>query len=538
MTTPETLLSLHDVGCQLPDGRWLFEDLNAHLGRQRTGLVGRNGVGKSVLARLLAGMLAPTRGHIERRGRVHYLAQQLAADGSATVASLAGLQTALDALRRIEAGSSNPADFDAIGERWNLRGRLRDELVAAGLGHLHADTRASQLSGGEHSAVALLGARLADADLLILDEPSNHLDRRRRAALREQLQSWSGGLLVISHDRVLLEAMESIVELSAQGLRRYGGGYSFYAEASVAERAQAQAELESRRNERRRGERLLVEQRERQARREARGRREGAGANEPALSLGLRKRRAEQTDGRRQQQQAEQRAALAERVAAAAARISEASAPVLFAPQGLDAHGERVAELRGVVLPHLQGPAAHVDLLLRGGQRIALLGDNGSGKSTLLKVLAGELKPLAGECVLHGPAAYLDQTLSILDSRPLIEQLRDAHPRAGEATQRTRLALLGLDAPQVEQPASLLSGGERMKAALAMVLYAEQPARLLLLDEPDNHLDLAAQDALVAMLDQYAGTLVIVSHDDAFLERLLLDARVLKVERGWVLDSA
>lgn len=535
MNKPVTSLTLHDLGFQLPDGRWLFDRLNAQFDAQATGLVGRNGIGKSVLARILAGQLAPTRGHCERRGQVRYLGQQITVSAQDNVASLAGLQHTLAALDRIENGSSATADFDLLAERWDLRERLREQLASHGLGHLQATTPAAQLSGGERSRVVLLGAFFSGADMLILDEPSNHLDRYQRAQLGKQLQRWNRGLIVISHDRALLETMSSIVELSTQGLQRYGGAYTFYAAASAATRARAREELEQQRQERRRGERTLVEQRERLARREARNRRQAATANEAAILLGLRKSKSEQSTGKARAQLSAEQAALSQAVRDAAARVEDETPPLLFSPETPVPHGELVAIMEDVVLPYPRDAARPLNLQLRAGQRIALCGDNGCGKSTLLKMLAGESPVLSGKRELRVPAAYLDQDLSLLDARPLIEQLCQANPRAAESGLRTRLALLGLDASHVSQPATALSGGERMKAALARVLYSERPAQLLLLDEPDNHLDLAAQDALAVMLAQYRGTLLIVSHDDSLLGRLALDGRLRREAGGWML---
>ena len=190
MTTPS--LTLEGVTHVLPDGRTLFSDLCEQFDARPTGLVGRNGAGKTVLARILAGELQPTAGRCVGSGRVHYLAQQVAAP-EATVADLAGMRETLEALAHIEAGSCAPEDFEAVGERWDVRQRLQHELERNGLGHLDAATPAAALSGGEAMRVALIGALLSEADFLILDEPSNHLDRPNRQALIEQLRRWPRG---------------------------------------------------------------------------------------------------------------------------------------------------------------------------------------------------------------------------------------------------------------------------------------------------------------------------------------------------------
>ncbi|WP_028007297.1 ATP-binding cassette domain-containing protein [Solimonas flava] len=536
MGTSHASITLHGVSYRLPDGRPLFDGLHEHFDARRTGLVGRNGIGKSVLARLLAGALAPTQGRVERRGRIHYLSQQIDVPPAQTVAGLAGLHGAFEALRRIEAGSSRSEDFEALADRWDLRAQLRQALVDDGLAHLDADTPAARLSGGERASVALIGARLSGAELLILDEPGNDLDGVRRQRLGAWLQRWSGGLILISHDGALLQAMEGIVELSALGLHRYGGDYAFYRQTRADEHALAQAELARRQHERRRGEREISAQRERLEHRAARGARQAATENQAPILLGLRRQRSEASAGRHRAQRQARQADLAQRVREAAAQVEAAAPVLLFAPDAGGAGAGRIAELRAVELPYLAGAARRIELCIRAGQRIGLIGANGSGKSTLLQVLAGRLAPLAGVRALRVPGAYLDQTLSGLDAgRSVFEQLRVANARLADGELRTRLALLGLDAARVVQPAAALSGGERVKAALALALYAEPAPQLLLLDEPDRHLDLAARQALAAMLRQYPGALLVVSHDAALLDGLGLDTRLQRSAGGWAM---
>lgn len=527
-------LTLEGVSFSLPDGRPLFPALVAQFDRRPTGLVGRNGVGKSVLARVMAGQLMPTAGRCVRHGRVHYVPQQVLPAPDATVAEVAGIAPVLAALTRIEAGGVDAADFDQVGDRWDIRERLAAALDAHGLGHLRPDQHAAEASGGELTRVALLGAWLADADLLILDEPSNHLDRVQRAALREALLAWNGGLIVVSHDRELLDAMQRIVELSPAGLRDYGGGYAFYAQVRTDEQAQAREELARRRHERRRGEAEVRAQREALARRSARDAREGRTANQAPILLGRRKQQSEVSAGKALRRQAERVDALHEAVTAAAREVDDDMPVALFAPLPASAAQRRVAVLDGVVLPHGVAGGHRLDLAVSGRQRIAVTGANGSGKSTLLKLIAGAIAPLQGRCVVHVPAAYLGQRLEGLDpgASPLMH-LQEAHPAATRTQLRTWLALLGLDAEAVEVPSRLLSGGERLKAALAGALYRREPAELLLLDEPNNHLDLAALEALEQMLGQYRGALIVVSHDATFLDRLAIDTRVEPRIDGW-----
>jgi ATPase subunit of ABC transporter with duplicated ATPase domains len=529
-----TFLTLDGVTCVLPDGRALFSDLHESFDERPTGLVGRNGVGKSTLARMLAGQEVPARGRVGRDGPTYYLAQRAADDAASSVAELAGVGEVVAALARIEAGSSDQRDFDAVDERWDMRERLLDALQAEGLSHLAPDARTSTLSGGEAMRVGLLGARLCGADYLILDEPSNHLDRQARSELRRWLRAWTGGLLVVSHDRELLGDMARIVELSPQGLRSYGGGYAFYAEMRAQERHAAQRSLVASKLEGKRAAQAMREQQERQARRQTRGRRDASDANLPRIMLGGRKSRSEATAGKLEQQRDATREALAAKVADAARHVNEEVTPALLAPDTARVGRRRVAVLQDVALPHVRGGARTIDLVLRGSQRVGVTGPNGSGKSTLLHLLAGRIAPLSGSVEVPVRVAWLDQRLATLDAtRPLIAQMREAAPSVAEDTLRLRLALLGLDAQKIGMPTGSLSGGERLKAALAHALVAEPPPELLLLDEPGNHLDIASLEALEAMLMQYEGALVVVSHDEAFLDRLALTDRLSPTPEGW-----
>ncbi|MBB4863766.1 ATPase subunit of ABC transporter with duplicated ATPase domains [Pseudomonas nitritireducens] len=531
MTSPFTL-ALQGVSFQLPSGEPLLSDLDETFDERRTALVGRNGVGKSVLARIIVGELQPAAGRVLRSGPVHYLPQRIEPQAYRSVADLAGVQPLLEALARVEVGGVDPADFELLDGHWDLRARLEAELAAAGLAHLMPDTPAATLSGGECTRVALLGAWFSEADWLVLDEPSNHLDRAGREALREQLQRWRGGLILISHDRLLLDDMQRIVELSSTGLRSYAGGYAFYREVRQQEQDTAQRELQRRKLQRDRQQHAMQEQRERQEHRQAKGRQEAKTANQAKILVDRQKERSQTSIARLATQHGERREQLSRGVQEAFAQLRDDPAIHLNAPACALPEQRGVLLLEALRLPF--GNAAALDLQLVGPRRVAISGRNGSGKSTLLKVIAGQLGPVAGSCEVKVRSAYLDQHLEgLLPECSVLQLLHRRNPVAEQSVLRTRLAQLGLPATRIELPSALLSGGERLKAALACELYAQQPAQLLLLDEPDNHLDLPSREALEELLRQYRGALLVVSHDEAFLARLALEARLECARDGW-----
>lgn len=528
------ILTLERVSFVLPDGKPFFSELTEQFDHRHTGLVGRNGAGKSLLAKILSGQVTPTSGQRRCSGRVRYLAQHLSPKHYHNVAMLAGVDTQLAALKRIEAGSADPADFDLVGDGWDLRLRLQTQLESAGLGYLSPESAVNRLSGGEAMRVALTGATLSAADFLILDEPTNHLDAASRLALMQQLQQWPRGLLVISHDRRLLQQMERIVELSSLGLRSYGGNYDFYQQMKAQETATATHNLERLKTERKREEQTLRDQRERLEKRQSRGTRQGKEANQAKMLLGRQKGRSEASVGKLVKQQTQMRAQLSQQVQQATKQIEASTSIVMHLTSSPGALPQNVAKLTDAVLPFVPAPFRQITLAINGGQRIGVVGSNGCGKSTLLKALAGLLPLAHGHREVWAKTAYLDQQLSILDrQKNVLEQLLAVNSHTGEPQLRMQLAQLGLDATRVSLPYGKLSGGEQLKAALATMIYADSPASFLLLDEPSNHLDIPSLHMLESFLNQYQGTLMVVSHDEVFLSQIELTHWLVAGKKGW-----
>jgi ATPase subunit of ABC transporter with duplicated ATPase domains len=529
--------ALHGVDVVLPDGRILFHDLNETFAAETVGLIGANGSGKSTLGRVIGGQLAPAAGRIERPGVIRYLEQQTGPAGAPTLAHLAGLDQPLAALRRLAQGEARDADFDIIGERWDLEARWQAMLDQAGL---DASMQPHALSGGQRTLLALIGAFCSEAGLLVLDEPSNHLDRRHRCFLLDQMRAWrqggnerGRGLLLISHDRELLEHAERTLEAHAGGLRRYGGGWSLVAQQRAVQLAAASARLERARVERRQGEARMHEQAERAARRNARGERERNAGGQPKIVLNALPQRAQQTDGARAERHARQRHALQEEVGGAFAALDGALDAPSFPRLDLAIpHGQAALVLDGLVACF--GPRQPLDWRVGGAARIAIRGPNGCGKSTLLRTIAGEIAPAAGHA-RSLPGVLLDQHLATLDPQAsLLEQLRAAATDHDASRLRQYLALAGLGPERVLRPAGTLSGGERMRGALLLAVLRQPMPRLLMLDEPTNHLDIASVEALEAMLASWPGALLVVSHDERFLAQLRLTHRLDWHAARWV----
>ncbi|WOI43667.1 ATP-binding cassette domain-containing protein [Acidovorax sp. BLS4] len=537
------LLRLARVQWRGPDGEALWaEPPTLHLAPGITGLVGDNGVGKSVLLALAAGTLAPASGTVERPGRLHAVDQHRA---GATVAALAGIDTVLGALARLEAGQGDEADLLLADGQWDCAARWRRALDGVGLDHLSPDREAACLSGGERARVALAGAFLSGADVLLLDEPTNHLDAPARRWLLSALADWRGAVLVATHDRALLEAVDRIAELTPQGLRHYGGAWDVYAAQRDAEAQAAQAALHHARAERDAAQRDLRRQHDAQMRRAARGRAAGQDANQSPLLLGLQKNRAEAFAGREHVRREEAGERLDAAVREAAGRVAPAAALALPLPDSAIPLAKPVLQLERAVpplpwSPRRSGPPPALDGVWSGPVRIAITGPNGCGKTTLLRMVAGHLAPASGRVQCMVRTAWLDQHSAALlpPGLSVLERLAQTGSPLPPAALRTRLAQLGLDAACVQRPAGTLSGGERIKAALACALWSGAPAQMLLLDEPTNHLDARAVAALQSALASFTGALLVVSHDRHFLQAIAPQVVWAWEEGGWNLDAA
>lgn len=530
-----TSLSLAHVSWSAPDGTRVLSDLSADFIRERAGIVGRNGVGKSTLLRLLSGALEPERGRIVRAGTVGTMRQIVQVSPEETIADLMDVAAPLAVLRRAEAGT---ATLDELSEAdWTLEARMAEALAQVGL-DMAPETRLVSLSGGQRTRVALAGAVFAQPDFLLLDEPTNDLDREGRQAVRDLLAGWRAGAVVVSHDRELLETMDAIVEMTTLGAARYGGNWTAYRARKDVELAAAEQDLaaaERRIGEVRRKAQVAVE---RQQRRDAAGSRKAARGDMPRILIGARRDRAEKTGG--------DGARLADRIETAATEALDAAKgrverletlSVTLAPTGL-APDRRVLEVRGATFGHGTGqppfePAVEplfegVNLTLTGPERVAITGANGTGKSTLLALIAGRIAPWSGTAEALVPFAFLDQRLSLLDpAETIVENFARLNPGMDENARRAALARFQFRAAAADRIVGTLSGGQTLRAALACVLGGTRPPPLLMLDEPTNHLDLDSIAAVEAGLCAYDGALLVVSHDEAFLSAIGITRRLV-----------
>ncbi|HEY3951802.1 MAG TPA: ATP-binding cassette domain-containing protein [Streptosporangiaceae bacterium] len=536
-----------DLSFAWPDGRAVFDGLDLVIGTGRTGLVGANGSGKSTLLRLVAGELTATRGSATAAGSLGYLPQDITLHRGRRVDHVLGIASIRAALSAIESGDTAVEHFTTVGDDWDAEARAVATLERLGLGDITLDRRVDELSGGESVLLALAALLIRRPGVLLLDEPTNNLDLDARRLLYQAVDAWPGVLVVVSHDRDLLERVDTTVELYRGEARSFGGNIRDYEATLAAEQETAERLVRTAGSDLRRQRRELAEARIKLDRRLRYGRKMWDSKREPKIIMAERKRQAQVSAGKHRNlhldrvEQAQERLATVEEAVRDddEVRIDLPATEVPPRRAVLDVDAVRLRCGLTVTL-HIQGP-----------ERIALVGPNGAGKTTLLRTITGDLPAMASEAGLEGegtarlapaatgspvrlavPARLLPQRLDVLDpALSVAGNVAQFAPQASANEIRANLARVLFPGERASQSVATLSGGELFRATLAALLLAEPAPQLLMLDEPTNNLDLPSVRQLTEALRCYRGALLVASHDVPFLRDLGL-TRWLRLDPG------
>ncbi|MFD9222567.1 ABC-F family ATP-binding cassette domain-containing protein [Streptomyces sp. NPDC060064] len=519
MSTLPTYITCSSLTFAWPDGTGVFDDFQLAVGPGRTGLIGLNGSGKSTLLKLISGELTPSGGAVRTAGEIGRLPQNLVLDTALRVDEVLGIATTRAALHAIEAGDPSEENFTAVGDDWDVEERARATLDQLGLGHVGLDRTIGEVSGGEGVLLRLAALLLAEPDVLLLDEPTNNLDLYARRRLYDAVAAWSGVMVVVSHDRELLELVDQIADLRDGEVNWYGGNFTAYEESLAVEQEAAERMVRVAEADVQRQKRELADAHLKLARRKRYGQKMWDSKREPKIVMGARKRAAQESAGKHRIMHTEKLAEAKERLDEAVDAVRDDDEIRIELPFTKVHPGRGVLRLKELTLRY--GAEVKGEFEVRGPERIALVGRNGAGKTTLLRTITGELEPVAGEAVAEVPLRFLPQRLDVLDDGlSVVENVARFAPDATNNRIRARLARFLFRGARADQPAGTLSGGERFRAALAALLLAEPAPQLLMLDEPTNNLDMASVRRLTAALESYEGALIVASHDVPFLESI------------------
>lgn len=521
------LISVQGLSYCLPDGTSVFRDFNFHFGYEKVGIVGKNGIGKTTLLKLIAKELEPLSGKISVYGKVSYLKQKITDFSNHTLSEILQVDEKLSALEKAEKGLVTPEDICLIGDEWNLEFEIAKILSDLNLSYLRFDRMGSSLSGGEMMRCLFARLLLEKPDLILMDEPTNNLDFDSKSQFYESLKTTKAGMLIVSHDRNLLNQMDGIIEISNLGLKYYGGNFDFYLEQRQIEDTAALNKLQSHQEKYLKQKEQEQVTKEKQAHRTAHGEKRAIREGMSALEIGSKIGRSQKATARLK----EKHEKITERLKQEFENQKE----------NLREHHTISIDIQSAKIPARKKMIACQNLNFRypnsdhdlwkqplnfeilGNARVAISGKNGSGKTTLIQLITKKLCPSVGEIYVGSDQiAVLDQNCSLLDEAlSIFENMRRFAPDdMVESELRIRAGRFLFYGDEVFKKVSVLSGGERLRASLACLLATNHAPDILILDEPTNNLDLDSISILTQSLNQFDGVMIVVSHDQHFLDEL------------------
>jgi ATPase subunit of ABC transporter with duplicated ATPase domains len=460
--------------------------------------------------KLISGQLTPADGTVKVAGEVGHLPQNVTLDTTLRVDEALGIRAVRAALHAIEAGDVAEEHFNVVGDDWDVEERARATLGELGLGHIDLDRTIGEVSGGESVLLRLAALLLRRPDVLLLDEPTNNLDLYARRRLYAAVEAWSGVMVVVSHDRELLDLADQIADLHSGEVSWYGGNFSAYEEALAAEQEAAERMVRVAESDLKKQKRELIDSQVKLARRRRYGQKMAEQKREPKIVMGARKRSAQESAGKHRLLHEGRLSEAKERLDEAVEAVRDDDLIRIDLPYTAVPPGRTVLTLDRLELQH--GSRVNGVFDLHGPERVALVGRNGAGKTTRA----------------HVPLRFLPQRLDVLDdSLSVAENVARYAPAATDNRIRARLARFLFKGAKADQTAATLSGGERFRAALAALMLADPAPQLLMLDEPTNNLDMASVRQLTTALESYEGALIVASHDMPFLESIGITRRLL-----------
>ncbi|RSD30115.1 ATP-binding cassette domain-containing protein [Vibrio pectenicida] len=504
----------HNISYTFANGDNLFKNISCTMDKLRVGLVGRNGIGKSILASILSETVAPSSGTLIAPSSCSMYHQQpsIKPNDGMSIAQYLDKQHVLEALKHVEMGSCLQKWFDLIGPNWELELQLNQQLIDLGLPP-DPNLLCSELSGGQLNRLILWKLFEQNNAFLILDEPSNHLDKPSKQWLIDCMQRFPGAILLISHDKELLSEVDEIWELSNTGLQVFGGNYHFFEEKKQSEQQAIERQLANIGRQKKHFTTQAQRNFEKAQQRASKSNKLRKSGSQAKILLNGMKENAENSASNRSKLTQLRKAQLQSQELQISTKQDKWKNQRFNVIKYSETLRTRISFLDGKLA---FGSTAKLTLQLFHGEKIHLQGYNGCGKSTLLKTLLGELPLSEGHINTNGTFYYLDQhltninqTLSVLDN--LCSQVKGIN----QCEARTLLAGIGFRGDSVFKSSKVLSGGEKMK--LSMLIVSHQTNHpFLLLDEPDNHLDIDSKAMLADALRHYQGGFLLVSHDNDF----------------------
>ena len=528
------MINIQGVTYMHPNRDLLFTGLNLIINKQdKVALTGNNGVGKSTLLKIMAGLLPPSSGVVKSGSKPYYVPQIFGQFNDCSIAQALQVENKLKALQEILDGHVTDENIASLDDDWAIEERCRASLHHWNLGDLDLSEKMEKLSGGQKTKVLLAGILIHRPEIVLLDEPTNHLDSSSRIMLQHYISFSKSTLAVVSHDRTLLNELNTVYEISRQGVTVYGGNYDFYAEQKTVEREALKQDLKSKEKALRKAKEKEKEAMERQQKLDARGKKKQEKAGLPTISMNTLRNNAEKSTSRMKDVHTEKVGAISQELTQLRTALPEISKMKMDFDNSALHKGKMLVTAKNVNFRYSDKLLWErpLSFQITSGERIAVMGPNGSGKTTLIKMILSVLQPGCGtvECATI-KAIYIDQDYSLIDNRLTVyEQAQQFNSGALEEHEiKIRLNRFLFTRESWDKPCEALSGGEKMRLMLCALTIGNDAPDIIVLDEPTNNLDIQNIEILTAAINEYKGTLLVVSHDEYFLRQISI-ARLLEI---------
>ena len=526
------MLILQNISYIHPNKELLFDDINLSINNHdKIALIGNNGAGKSTLLKIIAGELPPSGGQLKMDSKPYYVPQIFGQYNHLTIAQALRIEDKLNALKDILEGNVTENNLHLLNDDWTFEERCNEALHYWQLTDLDLTQKLETLSGGQKTKVFLAGISIHQPELVLLDEPSNHLDTTGRQLLYHFIQSTSATLMVVSHDRKLLNLLDIVCELSKRGIAMYGGNYDFYTEQKGIENNALNEDIHSREKALRKAKEKERETLERQQRLDARGKKKQEKAGVARIMMNTLRNNAENSTSKIKGVHAEKIDGISQELQALRSALPDID-KMKFGFDNAALHKGKILFTAtdinyGYTKGFLWKDALNIQI--RSGERIALKGLNGSGKTTLINIILGKLAPQTGTVYrADNKSLYIDQDYSLINNNlNVYQQAQQFNTSALQEHEiKIRLSRFLFTKDDWDKPCSALSGGERMRLILCCLTISNQSPHIIILDEPTNNLDIQNIEMLTAAINEYEGTLMVVSHDEYFLEQINIERTI------------
>lgn len=540
-------ISIQQISYIHPDKEVLFSDLNFAISKgQKLGLVGNNGCGKSTLLQIIAGQLSPSSGVIVRPDDLYYIPQHFGQYDSLTIAQALQIERKQQALHAILSGDASNENFVILDDDWNIEERSIAALDLWGLGQFTLSYPMNLLSGGEKTRVFLAGMDIHHPSVILMDEPTNHLDSSGRQRLYDWIEKYRSTLLVVSHDRTLLNLLPEICELEKHQINYYGGNYEFYKEQKTLMQEALQQRIEEKEKALRIARKVARETAERRDKQNVRGEKSNIKKGVPRIVLnalqgksekstskltGVHQEKAEKLTNERNQLRGSLSPTAALKTDFNSSSLHTGKILVTAKEINFSYHSNSINnDIQENSISKQQLWQAPVSFQLKSGDRLRIEGANGSGKTTLLKLITGQLQPQEGTLTRTDFSyVYLNQEYSIIDNRNSILEQAYAFNSRNLPEHEIKIILNRYLFPASEWDKSCrkLSGGEKMRLAFCCLMISNNTPDMFILDEPTNNLDIQSIEIITATIKNYAGTVIAISHDNYFIQEIGVEQCIL-----------